>query len=185
MTELLCKDPDPSVSTEVLANKIGEPIVEFDILIPDSFVWWKQLDYFLLEYRRSFCIYASLNLRDHNYKMINSYHLIPGKRYHVEFRPFIMKTHSKFAYFFLKRKAKIMVGPQDISLIWELEKNKFPKDKSVIIFDHEEKLHKIKNSPSLPFIHRDESGKFWDFSLEDYDGSFDESFVLCCINEII
>ncbi len=123
----------------------GSPISEFEVLVPENYNHFTQLDSFVHRHHHEWEIKWWIS--DKNFAGASN-KLVPGRSYKVRIFPILSKVTPSDCLEFLKKEKAILVNAQGLTLAWSLHKEKFPKDKWILSWDNLESLPK---APDLKY----------------------------------
>ncbi|QQS60110.1 hypothetical protein IPN41_03200 [Candidatus Falkowbacteria bacterium] len=147
----------------VIDRRFGGAMTEFKFTVPSDYNHEEQLKAFGKKYKKEFYFYNS-DITDKNFAKVSN-KLIPGKTYTVKIFPILQNVSSEDCMTFLKKQNAIFVGAQGISLLRDVDKEKFPIGKWTVSFDEKENLWKdADGGHGVPLVGRG-SGGVWRFDL--------------------
>ena len=165
-------------------KRFGLPVIEFTITVPTDYKHENQINTFAKKVKKlKTTNYYNDDFTDENFtKATNK--LEPGKTYIVKIHPILQTVQSEDCVLFLKKQNSILVGGQGLSLVYELNKEAFPKGKYTVSFDEKDALwvdsvghHRV---PGLNAY----SGGDFSFDLGDFEGEWNDNGCLLSVCEI-
>ncbi|HAE36611.1 MAG: hypothetical protein UR85_C0004G0051 [Candidatus Nomurabacteria bacterium GW2011_GWF2_35_66] len=131
----------------------SKPVAEFEFTVPTSYDHDNQIDVSVKRAKLD-KLYSSVeNLTSENFAKVTN-KLVSGKTYIVKI--FEMNPEgatSQECLAFLKNQDVILVGAQGLTLVYDLMKEKLPKDKVIFSFDKKENLWTSSDgNHGIPFL---------------------------------
>lgn len=156
-------------------------IVPFEV--PITYDSQNQILLFEQKNRKKFD-YWNIGITDKNYANV-SHKLEPGKRYIVYIYGINERVTEDECLKFLKSENSLFVGPQGISLFWELRKEELPMSKYTVALDEEMSLwedpsDKIKKSAGISRS----PGNRWGFQVFFSGYKLQKGSCLICFKEL-
>jgi hypothetical protein len=171
----------PILKKLAIADKrIGAPVAEFELTVPSDYNHDKQIDRSAKKAKKEKTTYYYNDaLTSKNYaKATNK--LEPGKKYMVKLFPILSNISSEDCMTFLRKQSAILVGGQGATLLYDLHRDKLPKDKWSVSFDEKDTLWQDAfGGRGVPDVCAYAGGDFG-FGLGDWDGGWGAGDVLVC-----
>lgn len=163
---------------DVITDKHFGPARVFKIKVPVNYEHYVQIDKFSKKYAKNF-FWFNDSINDKNFEKASN-KLIPGKIYTIKIFPILKKVKSEDCVAFIYSQNAFMIGAQGLSLVWELNKNQFPRGKRTISFDEKDSLFTdIDGYHEVPFVYFDTSGDI-EFDLGYYEGNWrSDCYIIC------
>ena len=158
-------------------------IAQFDLTVPASFNHDTQIDVSAEKAKKQKDTYFyNPDLTSENFSKVKI-KLIPGEIYLVELFPITENVSSQQCLSYLKNQKALLVGSQGLTLIYDLAKDKLPKDKWIISFASKEELQIGSTGSYVPYIQTYSEGDYA-FRLSDF--TYDwilKGLVLVCVTK--
>lgn len=158
-------------NSEVKAQ-FGEAITEFELLCPPSFNHDTQIDVSLKKAKISRTVdRVEPCLTSANFAKASA-KLIPSGSYLVKIIPITETVTSQQCLEYLKKQNAIPVGLHGLTLVFELKKDKLPKDRWIVSFAPKEELYVDKDGNHVvPYVHTFQEGEH-SFEAESFENEY-------------
>ncbi len=178
-------DIEKVLKTHAISDKrFGLTVIEFTITVPNDYKHENQINTFAKKVKKlETTNYYNDDFTDENFtKATNK--LEPGKTYIVKIHPILQTVQSEDCMLFLKKQNSILVGGQGISLIYELNKEAFPKGKYTVSFDEKDALWVDSDGRHrVPNVIAYSDGDF-SFRLGGFEDGWRDNYCLLSVCEI-
>jgi hypothetical protein len=170
------------ITDSITDNRIGLPLVEFELTVPSDYDHDKQIDQSRKKAKKERTThYYNDALISKNFANATN-KLEAGKAYKVKLFPFpiLSNISSDDCMAFLRKQNAVLVGGQGSTLLYDLHKDKLPKGKWSISFDAQDALWQdAEGYCRIPCLHARTNGDF-EFFLYPWDGDWNSDSVLVC-----
>lgn len=182
----LAKAMYTAVTGEELDERFGPAIVEFELTVPVDYNHDTQIDTSGAKARKEKTTYCYNNaLTSKNFaKATNK--LLPGKTYKVKIIPILATATvtSEDCMTFSRKQNVILVGGQGATLVYDLAKDKLPKNKYIVSFDEKEAVWKdAEGDRRVPCLYAGADGDFG-FYLGNFGGDWDSDDCVLCFCDL-
>lgn len=178
LQELFQNAISDSLKQHVIITKLfGAPSKRFTITVPMDYNHDAQIDTFIKQ--RKITSYHS-DLTSKNFANATN-KLEPGQTYDVEIIPILSVATRKEYMMFHHNRKHLLVGPQGLTLVYQLKKDELPKDKRIFSLDEDDALFKDDDGDTrFPCIEPGSNDDYFDL---DFQSALDFDDCLLCFLE--
>lgn len=144
-SDLVKSDLNASINKHLnvdIDKRFGRAIKEFEFTVPLDYDYYTQIDFSIENVKSNKTTYFCNNhISGSNFtKTTNK--LIPGKIYKVKIFPILESVTNDDCLTFLHKHNALLVGGQGTTLVYDVDKDQFPKDKWIVSLDEKDSLWK-------------------------------------------
>lgn len=162
----------------------GPTIVEFELTVPINYNHDTQIDTSHTKAKKEKTIHSyNSDLSSKKFaKATNK--LIPGKTYKVKIFPILERVTTEDCMVLLRKHKAVLVGGQGATLVYDLAKDKLPKDKCTVSFDKKNALWKgTDGDRGVPLVFASTVGDF-SFDLGIFGIDWDSNYCVLCFCDL-